>query len=95
MGTVRCGRPFFRVWVRIHVALDTIRIGPWRPIGGQDRVARRGRGTAISQAQLDFDILYAAITLVALQVPHEHCALSLLSYRKRLIAWTTRHARRG
>src|SRR5580692_5830785 len=44
----------------MHGGLDTIRTGPWQPIGGQDRVVRLGRGTAVSQAELDFDILGVA-----------------------------------
>jgi hypothetical protein len=44
----------------MHGGLDAIRTGPWRPLRGQDRVVRLGRGTAVSQAELDFDIFRVA-----------------------------------
>src|ERR1043165_611054 len=56
---------------RMDVSRDTERIQPWRPTRGQNRIAWCRRGTALSQPQRDFHILFVADNRDINRVPSE------------------------
>src|SRR5689334_11799555 len=56
---------------RMDGSPDTERIQPWRPTRGQNRVAWCRRGTALSQPERDFHILYVAGNRDINRVPSE------------------------